>query len=132
MKKIKIASIVCAGIALILEILPIGIIIKGDSFYRESEFYSYFDLYVFRLGNIGPFFCAVLTAALFGMMLSSMFFKAHKAYTLFVCALAFSTVVLSLTPTLFGQYSLYGLIVTVLLSLSAEMCTMAYINREKK
>lgn len=132
MKKIKIASIVCAGLALILEILPIGIIIEGDSFYQESFFYSYFDLYVFKLGNIGPFFCAILTSVVFCLMLSSMFFKAHRVYSISVCAIAFTTVACSLTPSLFGQYSIYGLIITVFLSLAAELYTMAYINRKQK
>ena len=137
MKK-RLQYLILPIITLILEILPYGAVCNyarpatDGSIGHFRELYSYFDLTVFKHGNIGPFFCAVLTAVLFGMMLSSMFFKAHKAYTLFVCTLAFSTVVLSLTPTLFGQYSLYGLIVTVLLSLSAEMWTMAYINREKK
>ena len=131
MKKIRIASTVLAGIALVLEILPLGIIMKWDSFYQEATFHSYFDLEVFKLGNIGPFFCAILTAVVFCMLLVSNFFKMHWVYTLSVCALAFATVVLTLTPTLYDQYSVFGLVITVLMSVSAEMITMVFVNRNK-
>ena len=131
MKKVRIAGCICAFLALVLEILPFGIIMKWDGFYREASFHSYFDTEVFGYGNIGPFFCAVLTSVLFCMMLSTLFFKVHRAYTLSVCVIAFVTVVFSLTPTLYNQYSIFGVIITLLLSVSAELFTMAYINRNK-
>ena len=131
MKKVRIAGSICTALALVFEILPFGIIMKWDGFYQESTFHSYFDTEVFGYGNIGPFFCAIFTSILLCMMLSTLFFKAHRAYTLSVCIMAFATVVLSLTPTLYNQYSLYGVIITVLLSVSAELFTMAYINRNK-
>ena len=131
MKKIRIAGSICAFLALVLEILPFGIIMKWDGFYQEASFHSYFDIEVFQNGNVGPFFCALLTSVLFCMMMSTLFFKAHRAYTLSVCVIAFVTVVFSLTPTLYGQYSAFGVIITVLLAVSAELFTMAYINRNK-
>ncbi len=131
MKKIRIASSVLTGIALILEILPFGIILKRDSFYQESTFHSYFDTEIFSLGNIGPFFCAIFTSIVFCMMLLFLFVKPHRAYMLSLCILSFVTVVLSLTPTLFDQYSIFGLAITILLAISAEMEIMAYINRKK-
>ena len=131
MKKTKIVSIVSVGIALLLEILPIGIIIKWDSFYQPATYHSYFDLYLFEFGNIGPFFCAVLTAVLFCMMLAEIFFKPNKIYILSECAVLFAAVILSLLPTFYEAYSVFGVIITVCLSVSTELSIMQYLNERK-
>ena len=132
MKKTKIVSIVCVGIALILEILPFSVIMKGsNSFYQEATFHSYFDLTVFENGNIGPFFCGALTSILFCMMLAAFFFKPNKAYVFSVCAVTFVTVILSLLPTFFEAYSIFGVIITVCLSVATELNIMQYLNERK-
>lgn len=131
MKKTKIASIICAGIALVLEILPFGIIMKWDSFYQESTFHSYFDLTVFGYGNIGPFFCAILTSILFCVMLAEFFFKPNKVYYLIEGIIAFATVILSLLPTFYEAYSIFGIIITISLSVSMELCIMRFLNERK-
>ena len=132
MKKIKIVSIVCVGIALVLEILPFSVISKAtNSFYQEATFHSYFDLTVFEYGNIGPFFCGVLTSILFCLMLAEFFFKPNKTYTLSVSAVTFATVILSLLPTFYEAYSIFGVIITVCLSVSTELSIMRYLNERK-
>ena len=132
MKKIKIVSIVCVGIALVLEILPFSVISKAtNSFYQEATFHSYFDLTVFEYGNIGPFFCGVLTSILFCLMLAEFFFKPNKTYTLSVSAVTFATVILSLLPTFYEAYSIFGVIITVCLSVSTELSVMRYLNERK-
>ena len=131
MKKTKIASIIFIGIALVLEILPFGVIMRWDSFYGSTTYHSYFDLKVFEYGDIGPFFCAILTAVAFGMMLASLFFKENKIYLLSVTAITFSSVILSLIPTFYEGYSIFGVIITVALSVATELNAMRLLNERK-
>ena len=133
MKKNRIVSIICVGIALLLEILPFGIIVKGDnSFYQEATFHSYFDVGLFEYGNIGPFFCAILTSILLCMLIAEAFFKPNKIYFLLESAFTLATVILSLLPTFFEAYSIFGVIITVCLSVATEINVIQYLNERKK
>lgn len=131
MKKVKIVSSICVFIALVLEILPFGVIMRWDSFYQEATYHSYFDLTVFEHGDIGPFFCAVLTAILLVMCVLPIFLKFKDAYVLAVSLVALATVVLSLIPTFYDGYSIFGLFITITLSVATELNFMQYINRKK-
>lgn len=131
MKKVRIASIVCMGLALILEILPFSLIVKIDGFYQEASFHSYFDINIFADGNIGPFICGIITVAVFIMVLISFFVKVKDIYQLSVAFITLANVVLSLIPTLNGQYSIFGVAITVLLSIATELCFMQFVNRKK-
>ncbi|MBO5261528.1 MAG: hypothetical protein J6B45_00620 [Clostridia bacterium] len=135
MKKVKIASTVCLGIALILQILPFGVIMKwATMFERKVTYHSYFDLLVFGYGDIGPFFCAVLTTVAFGMMICSFCVKSlknnwiyHLSYTIII----FVSVIFSLIPTIFQAYSVFGLFITLCLSVATELNFMLFINRNR-
>ena len=131
MKKVKIVSAACVLIALVLEILPFGVIMHSNSFYQEATYHSYFDLTVFTSGDIGPFFCAVLTAVLLVMSVLPFFFKFKDVYALAMSIVALCTVVLSLVPTFYEGYSIFGLFITILLSVATELDFMQFVNRKK-
>jgi len=130
MKKVKIVSAICVFVALVLEILPFGVIMRWDSFYQESTYHSYFDLKVFEHGDIGPFFCAILTVILLVMSILPMFLKFKDIYALALALVAMASVVLSLIPTFYDGYSVFGLFITILLSAAAELNFMQYVNRK--
>ncbi len=131
MKKVKIASAVCVFIALVLEILPFGVIMRWDSFYQEATYHSYFDLKVFEEGDIGPFFCALLTAILLVMSVLPIFLKFKDVYVLATAFVALAAVVLSLIPTFYNGYSIFGLFITIALSVATELNFMQYVNRKR-
>ena len=129
--KIKIVNLVCAAVALVLEILPFGIIMDMESFYQESKYYSYFHTDVWNYGDIAPMICGILTSIIFCMAVAVMFFKPHRSYTLSMAILSFAAVVISLIPTLYGTYSVFGLIITLCLSANVELCAMIFVNKLK-
>ena len=132
MKKVKIINAVCVLIALTLEIIPFGIIMRWDSFYQEATYHSYFDLAVFESGDIGPFFCAIITAVLLVMSVLPFFINLENGAWQLACAFtALSGVVLSLVPTFFDGYSIFGLFITIMLSVATELNFMQFINRKK-
>ena len=131
MKKLKIGSAACVFVALILQILPFGVIMRRDSFYQEATYHSYFDLSVMGNGNIGPFFCAILTAILLVMSVLYIFLRLNDAYILAVAFTALVAVVLSLMPTFYDGYSIFGLFITIFLSVATELNFMQFVNRKK-
>ena len=131
MKKVKIINAACAFIALVLEILPFGIILHWDSFYQSSTYHSYFDTYLLELGRIGPFICAILTAILLVMSVLPFFIKLKEEFSLALALVALACVVLSLIPTFYAEYSIFGLFITILLSVSTELNFMQFVNRKK-
>ena len=118
-----------------MQILPFGVIMKWDNMFEQTvTYHSYFDLLVFGYGDVGPFFCAVLTIAALVMMLCSVFVKALKnnwIYHLAFSMVTFVSVIMSLIPTFFGAYSIFGLFITICLSVATELNFMQYINRNK-
>lgn len=132
MKKVKIVNAVCVLVALVLECIPFGVIMHLDSFYQEATYHSYFDLTVFQSGDIGPFFCAIVTVALLIMVILPMFKNLENgAYQLACGFTALCGVVLSLIPTFYEGYSIFGLFITIMLSVSTELSFMQFVNRKK-
>ena len=75
--------------------------------------------------------CGIITVAVFIMVLISFFVKVKDIYQLSVAFITLANVVLSLIPTLNGQYSIFGVAITVLLSIATELCFMQFVNRKK-
>ncbi|MBO5312708.1 MAG: hypothetical protein J6B29_01955 [Clostridia bacterium] len=122
MKKYKITGAVTAFIALVLEIIPYGVKMHwGDIYVERNTFHSYFDMLVWGYGDTAPFFTGLLTLAIFVLFAVSIFIKEHKVYRISLCLLSFTAVILSIVPSMFNSYTLIGGIITVALSISAEM-----------
>ena len=131
MKKLKIVNLICLASALVLEILPYGVKMKwADFFYENYTYHSYFDLTVWGYGDMGPFLCGALTVIILGMLFATLFFKPKKPYLFSLCALGIAAVMLSIVPTFFGSYTVFGLIITALLVVSAELNIMIYLNNK--
>ena len=133
MKKLKITNISLLGVALLVEALFKGVKVEWLSFFYESETYhSFFDLTVWESGNVGPFLCAIFTGVLFCMAVVSLVLNPGRIYYLSMAAVTLVAVVFSLISTFYGAYTLIGLIVTVLLSVSLELCAMMYLDMKKE
>ena len=135
MKKTRIASTISIGIALIIQMLPIGIIMSWhETFEKAVTYHSYFDLLVWRYGDVGPFLCAMLTTVALCMALAFHFVKPIKSderFSLLIALVCFVSVIFSLLPTFYGSYSIFGVIITVCLSVATELNFMQFINRKK-
>ena len=130
MKKLKITNISLLGVALLVEALFKGVKVEWLSFFYESETYhSFFDLTVWESGNVGPFLCAIFTIILVCMAIVSIILNPSRMYYLSMAAITLAAVVFSLISTFFGGYTLIGLIVTVLLSVSLELSAMMYFDK---
>ncbi len=112
MKK-KLLYLLFPVIALILEILPYGAVCNfaagPDETIRET--FSYFDLTPFGYANFAPFLTAILTCAIFALLIVYLFLDKPpvlKATKILVCIGA----LLSLCPT---WYSVVGVLIAVCL-----------------
>lgn len=132
MKKLKIANLICVCVALVLEILPFSVRMKwADFFYENSTYHSYFDLTVWGYGDMGPFLCGIFTIAIIALLAIWLFKEQKRAYSFALCAVGLVTVMLSIVPAFFDSYTLFGLIITVLLSVSTEMSILTFLDYKK-
>lgn len=132
MKKLKIANLICVCVALALEILPFSVRMKwADFFYENSTYHSYFDLTVWGYGDMGPFLCGLFTVTIIVLLAVSLFKKTNRTYSFVLCAVGLVTVMLSIVPAFFDSYTLFGLIITILLSVSTEMSIIAFLDYKK-
>ena len=131
MKKLKVVNLICLLSALVLEILPYGVKMKwADFFYESYTFHSYFDLTVWGYGDMGPFLCGAFTVVILGMVFATLFFKPKKSYLFALCAMGIASVMLSVIPSFFDSYTVFGLIITALLAVSAELNIVTYLNNK--
>lgn len=114
-----------------MEIIPIGIVINWGGYYQPYTFHSYFDLDVWNNGDMGPFLCGIFTIIVFCMTLLTLVFKLHRSYLLANAALTLTTVILSLIPTFFDEYSVFGVIISVLLSVATELNILVFLDKKK-
>lgn len=132
MKKLRIANLICVCLALVLEILPFGVRMKwADFFYENSTYHSYFDLTVWGYGDMAPFLCGIFTIAIIVLLSIWLFREQSRAYSLILCAVSLVTVILSIVPAFFDSYTLFGLIITILLAVSTEMSILAFLDYKK-
>lgn len=132
MKKFKIINACVLAIALVLEILPYGGRLNwGNFFFESTSYHSYFDLFLWENGNIGPFFCGILTSLLLLLAIASIFVKTNKFYLFSMCAISLVTTMVSIAPTFQNTYTLVGLVITILLGASAELSIVCYMKNTK-
>ena len=121
MKK-RLLLLIAPIIALILECLPYGVILKfadaPDSTYTET--YSYFSLLPFGYAVFGPLIAAVLTCALLIVTVIYVIF-AKEGLQIAVMVIAMIAGLLSASPALYGlEYlSLINAVVALIFSVEA-------------
>lgn len=107
--------------ALVLEILPYGAVcvFALDEGERLRQTFSYFDLTPFGYANFSPFIVALLTCAVFILII--VYMSAKKPLTKPIFVLSSISCALSLAPLLFGVdfFSVTGAIICALLLVTA-------------
>jgi len=102
MKK-KLAAVLLPIIAIILELLPYGVVLNFAPGPGETlrQTYSYFSLMPFGYANVGPLFTAIMTCVIL-LLAVVLLFKDGKGIqkALFICSLI--AVITSLMPLMFG------------------------------
>lgn len=134
-KAYYITAIILQGIALVLEILPIGVVMifATSPTERTIEIYSYFSLLPVGYANITPMLTGIFTAAiiLLGIITLFKFDKASKIKNaIFICStisLLFSVVPLFLFGTEGMTAASYAVSGTIFLSI----CLQAVANRKE-
>lgn len=108
-----------AGIALIFELLPNGVVLRfmnpeGEPWVRT---YSCFSLVPYGYANFGPLIAAVLTCVLIILIAISWFKYSRGLNTAIMCVSGIATIS-SLSPVLYGfEYvTAIAIVVTVLLA----------------
>ena len=134
-KAYYLTAIALQGIALILEVLPIGavMVFATSPTERTIEICSYFSLLPVGYANVTPMLTGILTVAiiLLGIIVLLQFDKAHKFRKLiFICSivsLLFSIVPLFLFGTVGMTAASYAVSGAILLSI----CLQAVANRQE-
>ena len=117
MKKTTVGALLLPTIALLLELLPTGITMRFAAPPGEPPFLtktSYFDLLPFGYGNIAPLLTAILTAAVWVLLVlylvsrRATYWKAGKFLSLLAA-------LLSLCPLLFAAYTVIGGLISLCL-----------------
>ena len=119
MKIKKILFIALPLIALILELLPYGVVLnfanpEGEPWRRT---YSYFSMMPFGYANIGPLITAILTCVLLVLVVVYLF-KPRKGLNTAILNVAGFATAASIMPLMFGfdYITVIGVIITALLS----------------
>ncbi len=120
MKKKKIAFIVLIIIAIVLELLPYGAVLRFASPEESSgairQTYSYFSLTPYGYANFGPFLTALLTCVLLVLAVVYMV-KPKRGLQIVLRVISALAVITSVMPLLFGLdfYSVVGAMITAVL-----------------
>ena len=119
MKIKKILFIALPLIALILELLPYGVVLnfanpEGEPWRRT---YSYFSMMPFGYANIGPLITAILTCVLLALVVVYLF-KPRKGLNTAILNVAGFATAASILPLMFGfdYITVIGVIITALLA----------------
>ena len=119
MKIKRLLLLVLSLAALILEMLPNGVVLRfanpeGDQWVRT---YSHFDLTPFGYANFGPLIAAVLTCVLL-LLVVIYFFKPRKGLNTAIMNVSGFAAVAAFTPMMFGMeyLTVIGMVVGTLLA----------------
>ena len=123
----RIALLVLPIVALILELLPNGVVLcfanpEGEPWVHT---YSHFDMTPFGYANFGPLIAAVLTCVLL-LLAVIYFFKPRKGLNTAIMNVAGFAAVAAFGPLMFGtEYlTVIGIIVGLLLVATFGICFM--------
>ena len=125
MKIKKSLFVVLPLVALILELLPNGVVLnfanpEGEPWRRT---YSYFSLTPFGYANFGPFITAILTCILL-VLVAVYLFKPRKGLNTAILNVSGFATAASLMPLMFGfdYITVIGIIITILLAGTFGVC----------
>lgn len=119
MKLKKTLFVILPLVALILELLPYGVVLnfanpEGEPWRRT---YSYFSMMPFGYANLGPLITAILTCVLLVLVVIYLF-KSRKGLNTAILNVAGFATATSLLPLMFGfdYITVIGVIITALLA----------------
>lgn len=119
MKLKKTLFVILPLVALILELLPYGVVLnfanpEGEPWRRT---YSYFSMMPFGYANFGPLITAILTCVLLVLVVIYLF-KSRKGLNTAILNVAGFATATSLLPLMFGfdYITVIGVIITALLA----------------
>jgi len=125
MKIKKSLFVILPLVALILELLPYGVVLNfanpdGEPWRRT---YSYFSLIPFGYANFGPLITAILTCVLLVLVVVYLF-KSHKGLNIAIMNVSGFATATSLLPLMLGfsYITVIGMIVSVFLAATFGVC----------
>lgn len=134
MKILGIARLVCCVAAVVIQILPLGAVLRFGITAQDGtvsfsfENYSYFDITPFGYAMFNYMICAVLTAI--ASLLSLLRTVTRSRRQTPVTVLSGIALAMSLIPYIFGAYNIFTIIVSVLLAAAVALSVTMHCLRE--
>lgn len=134
MKILGIARLMCCVAAVVIQILPLGAVLRFGITAQDGtvsfsfENYSYFDITPFGYAMFNYMICAVLTAI--ASLLSLLRTVTRSRRQTPVTVLSAIALAMSLIPYIFGAYNIFTIIVSVLLAAVVALSVTMHCLRE--
>ena len=134
MKILGIARLMCCVAAVVIQILPLGAVLRFGITAQDGtvsfsfENYSYFDITPFGYAMFNYMICAVLTAI--ASLLSLLRTVTRSRRQTPVTVLSAIALAMSLVPYIFGAYNIFTIIVSVLLAAVVALSVTMHCLRE--
>ena len=134
MKILGIARLMCCVAAVVIQILPLGAVLRFGITAQDGtvsfsfENYSYFDITPFGYAMFNYMICAVLTAIASLLSLLRTVTKSRRQTP--VTVLSAIALAMSLIPYIFGAYNIFTIIVSVLLAAVVALSVTMHCLRE--
>ena len=134
MKILGIARLVCCVAAVVIQILPLGAVLRFGITAQDGtvsfsfENYSYFDITPFGYAMFNYMICAVFTAI--ASLLSLLRTVTRSRRQTPVTVLSAIALAMSLIPYIFGAYNIFTIIVSVLLAAVVALSVTMHCLRE--
>ena len=134
MKILGIARLVCCVAAVVIQILPLGAVLRFGITAQDGtvsfsfENYSYFDITPFGYAMFNYMICAVFTAI--ASLLSIVRTVTRSRRQTPVTVLSAIALAMSLVPYIFGAYNIFTIIVSVLLAAVVALSVTMHCLRE--
>ncbi len=134
MKILGIARLVCCVAAVVIQILPLGAVLRFGITAQDGtvsfsfENYSYFDITPFGYAMFNYMICAVFTAI--ASLLSIVRTVTRSRRQTPVTVLSAIALAMSLIPYIFGAYNIFTIIVSVLLAAVVALSVTMHCLRE--
>lgn len=134
MKILGIARLVCCVAAVVIQILPLGAVLRFGITAQDGtvsfsfENYSYFDITPFGYAMFNYMICAVFTAIASLLSVVRTVTKSRRQTP--VTVLSAIALAMSLIPYIFGAYNIFTIIVSVLLAAVVALSVTMHCLRE--
>lgn len=134
MKILGIARLVCCVAAVVIQILPLGAVLRFGIMAQDGtvsfsfENYSYFDITPFGYAMFNYMICAVFTAIASLLSIVRTVTKSRRQTP--VTVLSAIALAMSLIPYIFGAYNIFTIIVSVLLAAAVALSVTMHCLRE--